>query len=164
MGYFISCRYILLVEGRQILNRTVDFSMLTLGQVSYALQILYPLAITAIKLSILLLYLRLFPLAWFRKCVKGLMVVFGVIGAVFTLIAVFQCRHVDEVWKVALPTHCLSQTSLLEGQAIFNLVSDIIIILFPMPIIWNLHMQLRRRLLLLGSFTVGFVYVPAVRA
>ena len=124
---------------------------------SYVLQILYPLAVTAIKLSILLLYLRLFPLVWFRKCVKGLMVVFGVIGAAVTLVAAFQCKPVNEAWEVVLPTNCLTQASMLEGQAIFNLISDVTIIVLPMRTIWSLHMQLRRRLLLLGTFTVGFM-------
>jgi len=85
------------------------------------------------------------------------MVVCVVGGAVLTLVAAFQCRPVNEAWEVVLPTNCLLQTNILEGQAIFNLISDIAIILLPMPIIWSLHMQLRRRLLLLGSFTVGFM-------
>ncbi len=85
------------------------------------------------------------------------MVVCGVVGAVMTLVAAFQCSPVDEAWKVVLPTNCLSQASILEGQAIFNLISDIAIILLPMPTIWSLHMQLRRRVLLLGTFTVGFM-------
>ena len=89
------------------------------------------------------------------------MLVFGVIGVVIALVAAFQCVPVDEAWEIALTTNCLSQTSMLEGQAIFNLISDVTIILLPMPIIWSLHMQLRRRILLLGVFTVGFVYVRA---
>ena len=141
----------------QTLYKSLDFSKLTCGQVSYVLQILYPLSVTAIKLSILLLYLRLFPLMKFRRCVKSLMVVFGFIGAVVTLVAVFQCRHVDDAWKIALPTNCVTQASMLEGQAIFNLISDVTIIVLPMPVIWRLHMPLRRRLLLLGIFTVGFM-------
>ena len=93
----------------------------------------------------------------FRRCVKGLMVFFGLIGAVVTLVAVFQCRHVDDAWKIALPANCLTQASMLEGQAIFNLVSDVTIMFLPLPIIWRLHMSLRRRLVLLGIFTIGLM-------
>ena len=85
------------------------------------------------------------------------MIICGVIGAMITLVAAFQCRPVDEAWKIPRPNDCLSQGGMLEGQAIFNLISDITIILLPMPTIWGLHMQLRRRLLLLGVFTVGFM-------
>ena len=131
--------------------------ILTCGQVGYVVQILYPLSVTGTKLAILLFYLRLFPMKSFRRCIKGLMVFFGVIGAVVTFVAIFQCRDVEDAWEIALPTNCLTQTSMLEGQAIFNLLSDVIIILLPIPVIWRLHMSLKRRLVLLGLFMIGFM-------
>ena len=128
-------------------------------QISYAVQVLYPLAVTAIKLSILFLYLRLFPSRSFRTFVVGHMVLAVVGGLVASAVTIFQCKPIAKNWIGALPGACLDQGRLFEVVVIFNLLTNVMILLLPMPTIWWLHMPLRRRILVLGIFSIGAMQV-----
>lgn len=128
-------------------------------QSAYAVQILYPLVVTAIKSSILLLYLRLSPFTGFRNLVLGHMLLCTVGGVTASIITMLQCMPVAKAWNVSLPGECFDQYSIIEGVVIFNLVTNIITILLPMPIIWSLQMPLRQRVLVLGIFAIGIMQV-----
>ena len=128
-------------------------------QVTYVTHTLYPLIVTAIKSSILLLYLRLSPSCYFRRCVfalMGLCIVGGGVGAVVT---VFQCKPISKVWNLEQPRKCLNPCFILVGIIIFNLATNIMIILLPMPTIWWLHMPIRRKVAFLCIFSIGFMQV-----
>jgi hypothetical protein len=128
-------------------------------QVTYVTHILYPLIVTAIKSSILLLYLRLSPSICFRKSVFMLMALCIAGGGVASVVTVFQCEPISKVWKFGSPGECLDQCVILLAIAIFNLATNIMIILLPMPTIWRLHMPLRKKIALLCIFSIGFMQV-----
>lgn len=125
----------------------------------YAVQILYPLIVTAIKVSILFLYLRLSPLKSFRILVIGHMLLCTAGGVAASITNMLQCMPIAKAWNVALPGECFDQYILFEGVVIFNLVTNIIIIVLPMPTIWHLHMPLRQRILVLSVFSIGVMQV-----
>lgn len=129
------------------------------SQSAYAVQILYPLVVTAIKFSILFLYFRLSPCTGFRKLVLGHMLLCTAGGVIASIIAMLQCTPIAKGWNISLPGECFDQYTLFQGVVIFNLVTNIIIILLPMPTIWYLHMPLRQRVLLLGIFSIGIMQV-----
>lgn len=128
-------------------------------QSSYAVQILYPLLVTAIKFSILFLYLRLSPLKSFRNLVVGHMLLCTAGGVIASIITLLQCTPVAKAWNCRLSGECLDQYTLFQGVVIFNLVTNIIIIILPMPTIWYLQMPLRQRILLLSIFSIGIMQV-----
>lgn len=80
-------------------------------------------------------------------------------GLVGTLITLLRCNPVDKAWEVSFEGKCFDQALLFEGVVIFNLVTNVMIILLPMPTIWWLHMPLQRRLVVLGIFSLGFMQV-----
>lgn len=131
-------------------------------QVTYVTHILYPLIVTAIKSSILLLYLRLSPSICFRKCVFVLMALCIAGGGIASVVTVFQCKPISKVWIPGLPGKCLDPCVILLAVVIFNLSTNIMIILLPMPTIWRLHMPLRKKVALLCIFSIGFMQVQRV--
>ncbi|KAF2221484.1 hypothetical protein BDZ85DRAFT_320665 [Elsinoe ampelina] len=115
---------------------------------SYAFFALYGLSISFTKWAILLFYWRLFNLT---------------LGAVVTWLA--QCRPVSRAWNILEPGTCINFYLFALLITTINLISDIIILILPMPIIWHLNTTLGKKISLMCAFGVGgFVcVVTAVR-
>jgi hypothetical protein len=43
-------------------------------------------------------------------------------------------------------------------RGITNIISDVYVLLLPMPLVWGLKMPLRKRLSLMGLFAIGGMY------
>lgn len=128
-------------------------------QNTYAVQTLYPLVVTAIKFSILFLYLRISPCTGFRNVVLGHMLLCTAGGVIASVITLLQCMPIAKAWNARLPGECFDQYTLFQGVVIFNLVTNIMIIFLPMPTIWHLRLPLRQRVLVLSLFSIGFMQV-----
>ena len=142
-----------------------------LSQIIYGIEILYPLLVTAIKCSILTLYLRLFgvrPL--FRKVIYVMfaLVVGWCIAVVFA--AIFQASPPSVLWTTNLKdmpkgAHHIDFAAYLVGSAVPNVVMDFAILLLPMSIVWQLQICMSRKMALSAVFAVGALYVsfPSVK-
>ena len=136
-----------------------------LSQIIYGIEILYPLVVTAIKCSILMLYLRLFgvrPL--FRKVIYAMLalVVGWCIAVVFA--AIFQASPPSLLWTTNLKDlpkgyHHIDFPAYLIGSAVPNVVMDFAILLLPMSIVWQLQINMSRKMALSAVFAVGALYV-----
>lgn len=139
-------------------ERVVPFSKATL-----AAGVLYNPALVCTKVSILLLYHRLFPgkrLQWACVVVGAFTVAYSV-TAVMTNI--FQCVPVESNWDTTVPRHCVSLGSELVAVSSLNVVTDAAILCLPMPIIWRLKTSFRRKLQLSSMFLLGiFVVVVSI--
>ena len=129
------------------------------NKVFYFAHILYALTVTSIKISILLLYLRLFPGPKIRLYVKAIIMLVYTGFTVLTTLWIFMCHPVSRAWELSSSGECLDKSKLFRATALFGLVVNVIIIALPMPIIWKLHMSLRKRLAVLGIFAIGLVCV-----
>lgn len=114
-----------------------------------------PSAIAAVKISILLLYLRIFPskrlqiIAWAVGCFVACCAVTQ------TLLVMFQCRPVQAAWDLNVKGDCirLNLTYVIFGS--FNAVTDIMALCMPMPFLWQLHANKTRKIQLMGTFGLG---------
>lgn len=117
---------------------------------------------TAIKISILCLYRRTFPIRTFRLAtlIVGVICVAWFIGGTFATI--FQCRPIAAAWDWGIPEsekRCVNIKAMFEGIVAINLITDVIILCLPMKLIWNLHLALRQKLVLLAIFSLGGLLV-----
>ena len=94
-----------------------------------AIQALYPVAIASIKVSTLLLYLRIIPGRQFRLrlwCV-------GLFGAIYTAIqvlgSIFQCRPVRKAWDPLVEGYCITVDLLYLICGGMNILTDIMILI-----------------------------------
>ena len=127
------------------------------AQAVLATELLYTPASTTIKLSIVLLYRRLFPNQSFRIVlwsVTGFLIVFALAQMLSVAI---QCTPVAALWNpMAHPgAHCIEYTPALILFAVVNALTDVTILSLPMPILWNLHASKTRRRQLIGIFGLG---------
>lgn len=139
-----------------------------LAQIIYGIEILYGPLVTAIKCSILMLYLRLFGVRpVFRKTIYVMLaLVVGWCIAVF-FAAIFQASPPRLLWTTNLKdlpkgAHHIDFTAYLIGTAVPNVVMDFAILLLPMGIVWQLQISKRRKIALSAVFAVGALYVFAM--
>lgn len=118
-------------------------------------------ALFGYKFSILLLYLRLFSVnKYFRYCTWAVMTfVFGYLFANF-LTQLFGCTPIVEHFG-----HCVLSTRVGLAYGSMNFISDIFIIVLPLPIVWRLQLSRKEKLgvtLIFMSGVIAFI-VAAVR-
>jgi hypothetical protein len=121
----------------------------------YVGNILYTLSITAIKLSVLAFYWRLFE-------IKARIAIYVVTAAAITwcisilLCVIFNCIPVKAAWDITVQgAHCISIRAIYLGGSVPNVCLDLIIVLMPLPYVWRLHAPLAQRIVLAGMFALG---------
>jgi len=113
---------------------------------------LYGIIVCLIKLSILLQYLRIFVPN--RKGNMALYVAiqilaWSIIGFYFveTIFEIVMCSPREKIWNHLIITgHCFDANAANLATNIFNVISDLSILILPMIPIWQLQMPLKRRL------------------
>ncbi|KAJ6157843.1 hypothetical protein N7470_005435 [Penicillium chermesinum] len=133
--------------------------------------ILWAPGVLFVKLSILVLYRRIFLVQqrWFKVALWANGAYALGLGIASTLLFIFQCHPIDYYWTRYVSFYgepipggaCLAHTvQYLGAPQILSTVSDLVILFLPVPIIWNLTIQTARKValsavFLLGAFTVG---------
>ena len=135
--------------------------LLTYRQTMYAGYQIYGVAVTLIKISILLFYRRIFTTKQFRQRTNiiGALVVAWLI--VNNLTAALQCRPVRKAWDIEIPGHCFSAISYITGVHATNLTLDIVILALPVSAVWRLQMSFAKKISVIGIFLLGGLYVQS---
>lgn len=112
------------------------------------------------KISLLMLFHRIFITPGFRMATKiiGAIVILWWIGTILadTLI----CIPVAHLWNPEIPAHCGNKLLLDVIPPIPWIVTDLAILLMPMPMVYKLHVPGFQRLGLAGLFLLGSLYGP----
>ena len=116
----------------------------------------YALTITMVKISILLLYRRIFDTAAFRR--KTLVV--GILCMTWFFISffleIFQCHPPNAAFDPMLFTdHCIAMQSYYEGVTAANMCIDIIMLLLPVHMVWRLKLSIKQKIVLTCIFMLG---------
>ncbi|GIC93624.1 putative plasma membrane protein Pth11-like [Aspergillus udagawae] len=123
----------------------------------FVAQILYKVNLGLTKISILLLYIRLFVHRWFlRTCWVWIAVIVSfTVGSVFS--SIFQCTPVQWAFNKSLPGHgtCINMTAFWYANAVFNILTDLVLIALPIPVVLKLQLPLKSKVALCGIFAVG---------
>lgn len=131
-----------------------------------------PLAMCAIKISVLILYLRIFggSVLWMRiACIVGIVLLlayhisfttaFGVMcspppKAGYSQIALLMASVSDS---------CVHTKTFVLLMGIGNSLIDLILLFLPLPVIWKLQMPLRKKITTSAIFLMGISYVSPSR-
>lgn len=119
------------------------------------------LSIGLIKLSVLLLYRRLFNVSRIFNIYSAVLIVLTVLWMVGFLTAnIFQCgTHPAAAWTSGkmLMKYCDDISTATTSRAITNVVMDLLIVVSPMPIIWQMRMSMTQKLQVTAIFALGFM-------
>ncbi|KAH0368598.1 hypothetical protein KCU65_g3807, partial [Aureobasidium melanogenum] len=119
---------------------------------------IYSVCMLIVKMSVLMLYRRLFPIENFRYlwwicafCTVG----YG-LGAIFS--SLFACVPVRANWDLAIPaSRCINKKAFYIGNGAMNIATDLMILALPIPIVWRLTLELRQKIILSVVFTLGSI-------
>lgn len=114
-----------------------------------------------IKFSYLAFYLCLMPDRRSRFIVYAGIVFVGAVGVTFTTLAIFMCTPIQRGWDKSVPGTCVDEQSYLFSNSAFNMATDVIVFVMPIPTLWSLQLPLRQRLVLMATFTCGAVILVA---
>lgn len=129
-------------------------------QLVYAFEPLYITTAGIIKISVLLMYHRIFPVRYVK--IGGLILAAITLAWVISidLLAIFQCTPIAKAYDRTLPGHCISLKGALIGNGVPNFVTDILILALPSKLIWGLQASLWQRVSVIAVFLTGSLYVP----
>ncbi|KAL2816082.1 hypothetical protein BJX63DRAFT_430374 [Aspergillus granulosus] len=116
----------------------------------------FPFTVTPAKISILLFYVRIFQTRSFKilSYIVGFLVLGHGIGVFFA--AVFQCSPVQYTWDKTIPGgSCFDQQAFYRYVSLPNILTDFVILIMPMPVVWKLQTRLTQKLALTGVFLLG---------
>ncbi|KAK4085145.1 uncharacterized protein Triagg1_135 [Trichoderma aggressivum f. europaeum] len=145
-------------EGKDIW--TLPFDMITrFGVYFYVLEILYFAQVMLLKMTLLFFYLNIFP-GKARTLLWGTVLVNGVFGVTFMLLAVFQCHPISFFWTGWDGQHsgkCLNSNAIGWANAAISIALDLWMIAIPMWQIRNLNLHWKKKvgvavMLLVGTF------------
>ncbi|KAL2038945.1 hypothetical protein N7G274_008285 [Stereocaulon virgatum] len=75
---------------------------------------------------------------------------------------IFQCVPVAAFWDHTIKNpKCVDLSAFSLGSGIANLLTDVMVLCLPMPMVWSLHTNRTHKLILTGIFLLGF-FVCAV--
>lgn len=139
-------------------HHTVPFAKATLSA-----GILYNLPLFCTKVSILILYTRLFPSTRFKRVCIGVGIFVGAYSITAIMTNIFQCTPVQSNWDKTITPHCVDLGLELTIVSSINVLTDATILVLPMPFIWRLKTNLRRKIQLSALFLLGtFVVVVSI--
>ncbi|KAE9375914.1 hypothetical protein N431DRAFT_370863 [Stipitochalara longipes BDJ] len=109
-----------------------------------------------VKISILLLYLRIFHTSRLRY---GCYILLGVViayGAFLILSSIFTCWPIARFWNKNIPGGCIPSAPLWYGHSAGNIVTDLAIFVLPLKTIYGLKLPRGQKISLCLVFTLGF--------
>jgi hypothetical protein len=115
------------------------------------------------KMSILLVYLRIFPVQRFQYAVYGLSAILVVHGILYALLTALQCLPIVSLWnRYITDRQCIGANAIVYSSGVLSSFEDVAILLLPVRQVWRLQIKRRRRVMLLALFGIGALYVTHV--
>ena len=118
--------------------------------------LVYNTGLSLVKLSVVLFYFRIFrdiQLYRYALWIASFLVVAWCIG--INLMAIFYCIPVQAYWELT-PGHCIPSGRGFLGTTISNVLLDAVILLLPLPMLWKLHLDMKRKIAIGAIFVCGY--------
>ena len=129
----------------------------------FAAEVVYDTSITIIRMSVLLFYHRIFGKEHrFKMALWITMVILVAWYIAITALAVFQCSPVKKQFDLTIPGHCLSFYGTFIGVTVPNFFIDVLLLLLPVPMLWNLKIKKTKKIALTANFLLGYWLVTSI--
>jgi len=135
--------------------------LVMLRRLIWVSELLYSLTVGVIKVSILALYIRIFPSKRFGTVAYSLIGFNVLMTTAFFLVLLFQCLPLKAAWNLGFAgivdgrTKCVNEVALQYSVAALYLVTDIATVILPMRTLLALQMSKSKKYELIGMFSIG---------
>ena len=111
-----------------------------------------------IKLSLVMWYRKIFIGKKFNVAswIVGAIVVAWTVGFFFP--TVFACHPISVIYNGTIEqlfSECIDTITLLETFAVTDVMTDVMVLSLPVPMVWQLQMSIRRKITISGVFLIG---------
>lgn len=120
---------------------------------------MYNASLAFTKFSILFQYLRIFPARSFRIACYVVMAVVATYSSWAIVSGYVNCVPVAKFWNHDLPGTCLNFEAVWFFNASMNIVTDVTLLILPMPLLVQLQLPRKQKVALMGVFAIGILYV-----
>lgn len=114
----------------------------------------YNLSLTLTKLSMLVLYMRIFPTPGILLATRVLTGVLAVAGLWMVISSFAFCAPVSAFWDTGIGARCLPEAVWFVNASL-QIASDVVIVCFPMPVLGRLRLPVREKVGVMLVFGVG---------
>lgn len=126
----------------------------------YLSEIFYCLVIYFIKMSILWLYVRIFPETNFHHYSISTMVFITISLVILLPMVIWQCVPIDAIWNLKRENaQCLSISGVAYANAAVNLATEFAILVLPIPLLQRLRVSISKKIALYALFGAGVLSV-----
>ncbi|KAI1151285.1 hypothetical protein F4825DRAFT_477260 [Nemania diffusa] len=124
---------------------------------TFAIEILYYTILFFIKSSIIFMYQRFAIWVTFKRLCIGTNAVLATFYVVCIATTLGQCAPLEKAWDVTrtLPGTCIDTTAFFYFTSGFNILTDVWILLLPIPTLRSLKISQHSRYVLYGLFGIG---------
>ncbi|KAK7969724.1 hypothetical protein PG996_001838 [Apiospora saccharicola] len=162
----ISCGFVMLRLAARATRKArlgLDDWIILAALWTFISEITYGATITAVKLSILAMYDRLFPTKFMRRAVVSLAIVAMLWYLAVILVVFFQCDPIPRSWGGIAEGHCVDHYSYYTGLAangvlfltVPHIILDIIILSLPIREVRRLQIVKWQKAAVCGMFLLG---------
>ncbi|KAL1837203.1 hypothetical protein VTJ49DRAFT_4154 [Mycothermus thermophilus] len=119
----------------------------------------YNISLSFSRISILLLYKRIFTYDWIKRAIQIILVIVVALSIWFVISVCTVCIPLEAFWDWSLywTTYVYCQpANLWWANAALHIASDVIIIALPMPVLSSLTLPRRQKYAVIGVFALGF--------
>ncbi|KAH8883313.1 hypothetical protein GQ53DRAFT_882918 [Thozetella sp. PMI_491] len=121
-------------------------------------QIFYKLCLQTTKISLLLLYKRIFgSVFWFKRLMIGSIILLGAYLFASVMGSILQCLPTQSIWDMSVKGTCINILSFFLFNAYFATITDFIVLLYPVPLLVGLKIPFAQKLSLIPVFGLGIV-------
>lgn len=136
---------------------TCNIEQLINVQISYIATLFYAPMALFVKVALLALLARVFKP--YRKWVIVIYVILGIVLAYYIpafIIKARICSPVSAYWNgTASGGSCLNQGKVILADSVMSVVTDLAILILPLPLTWSLQMPLEKKLKVIGLLSAG---------
>ena len=125
-----------------------------------ALEKIYIPTVWITKISILFLYLRLFPDQGLRRQIKVGLGLCAATVVCLELACVFKCWPISFSWNYWDGEHqgkCTSMAAQGWANSSLNMFADIVVLVLPLPTIWKLKLPMEKKIGIIAMFSIGLL-------
>jgi len=126
----------------------------------YVAVVLYNPILALVKLSVLVLLLRL---SSNRRSINIMIwaLIALTVGIMIPMVVVriFQCIPISAIWDLSVERHCIAQGPFYIVQAVSTILTDILVLIIPYWIVTGLSMPKRTKIVVISMFCLGLMYV-----
>ena len=123
--------------------------------------VIYNPVFMLVRTSILLFLIRLFPQQGFKWACWGALFFVNTASGVDTLLTIFACNPIPAAWDpFSYPkAKCIDMSLMAITNAIFNTLSDALLFVLPLPLLFGVRLPHSQKVGLLFVFGLGVMWV-----